>query len=224
MMKTNKRITALVAALLIISIAISGTYAWYMSSKESTPVNVSTSSIDIILSEIISASNKLPGEVVQLNSPNMSKLSNSGNNNAILQLLFDGCTEARLPSAPPAHFRGDYDLVDGIWYLDDERLAQVVKFDMLLDGNDKWMKIDGGYYAVLKTNSSIELGEVIMEILGELGGNFGEEGDMSESRDFEMGTVFDIQYKVTAIQATRSAVSENWGQKISDAIPIGWYN
>ncbi len=222
-MKGNKRLYALIAALLMILIAVSVAYSLYFRMNVK-PIDVSTSITDTAVSELITASNKMPGEKILLNDTGLAKISNKGSKSCILQISFEDSAKGILPKDPPKQFTNDYYFENGIWYFGDKRLDEVMRINMSLDNNNKWVKINDSYYAMLKPNSIIPLSEIYLELISEFGGNHEEHGSKSELRNFELDSIFEIQYKVVAIQAKREIVRENLGENISNSVPSEWYH
>lgn len=222
-MKKNKLISLSVAAVTTMVLLSGVTYAWFVDQTDVAPVDVSTGTIKITGQALTGATNTLPGDKILLNN-NASAITQAGSREAIVEISFEDQIVGTLAAGqtPTAALAGDY--ANGVF--SDARIAQVVSLTMEPTAtSSNFVEVDGKFYASLPiaSGSTVTLGDVFLNIDGELGGN--KMPGPSADRKFEMNSNFSVKYSATAVQNTKEAVVDVFGQDAANAIEAaGMFN
>ncbi len=228
----KKLSTFAVAAVTVLSLAAGSTFAWFTTTQTSKAVSVNAANIDFSVSNLLTVgdlTNRLPGEVITLNSgAGSGQIVNKGSRAAIVEIDFGDQTYGKMASNDkskiPAELQGDYESLtssDGtsILVMTKDRLAKVMEIKADADTNSSWVKVGNKYYTSIAVNGTADLGKITMTLLGELGGNKKQaDGTLSADRQFEQACSFNVAFKAVACQPSEEAIVDQFGQDAASAI------
>lgn len=219
-MNKVKGFILLLVTLSLFAFSVPIIYAWFFGSSFTNEIDVSSADINISTTKLENVSNAAPGDKFCLNENDQGVIVNKGSEKAIVEMSFINAISANLKTEPTEALKTDYVSVNHKWYMKNTRLNEVIDVSVELD---KWVKIGDNYYVVIPPKSEVSIDKIYVSLFGELGGGSKKNGNTTVIRDFEQGVVFSLQYKTTAIQATKVAAEQYFGNKVVNSIPSLWF-